>query len=183
MQEYYPVFRMSYQPPHVSILAAAMETGFPGAVFYVAAMLLPFYCVFRNRRYLQDDGIVMALVLILAVMVIDLDGFKAINDDFGHAIGDSVIKQVAGALLRTVRSSDMVARFGGDEFALIVPEADRNAAIHLAEKIKMVLSSTRLHLPNDSQEAQALFNLADQRMYRAKRSKQGSIIYTETDML
>ncbi len=136
----------------------------------------------------------------LALLMLDLDGFKAINDDFGHAIGDSVIKQVAGALLRTVRSSDMVARFGGDEFALIVPEADRNAAIHLAEKIKMVLSSTRLHLPNDtqryisacmglaiypndSQEAQALFNLADQRMYRAKRSKQGSIIYTETDML
>jgi O-antigen ligase len=72
MQEYYPVFRMSYQPPHVSILAAAMEMGIPGAVFYVAAMILPFYCVFRNRRYLQDDGIVMALVLILAVMVIGL---------------------------------------------------------------------------------------------------------------
>ncbi|MBN8579591.1 MAG: O-antigen ligase family protein [Anaerolineae bacterium] len=72
MQAYYPVFRMSYQPPHVSILAAAMETGIPGAVFYVAAMILPFYCVLRNRRYLQDDGIVMGLVLILAVMVIGL---------------------------------------------------------------------------------------------------------------
>ena len=72
MQEYYPVFRMSYQPPHVSILAAAVEMGIPGAVFYVAAMILPFYCVLRNRRYLQGDGIVMGLVLILAVMVIGL---------------------------------------------------------------------------------------------------------------
>lgn len=72
MQAYYPVFRMSYQPPHVSVLAAAMETGIPGAVFYVAAMVLPFYFALRNRRSLHDENIVMALVLIIAVAVLGL---------------------------------------------------------------------------------------------------------------
>ncbi len=72
MQAYYPVFRMSYQPPHVSILAAAMETGMFGTVFYVSAIILPFYFVFRNRQYFQDANVVLALTLILAVTVLGL---------------------------------------------------------------------------------------------------------------
>ena len=72
MHEYYPVFRMSYQPPHVSILAVAMETGMFGAVFFVSAIILPFYFVFRNRQYFQDANVVLALALILAVTVLGL---------------------------------------------------------------------------------------------------------------
>jgi O-antigen ligase len=72
MQAYYPVFRMSYQPPHVSILAAALETGMFGAVFFVAANVLPFYFVFRNRGYLRNANIILALALILAVTVLGL---------------------------------------------------------------------------------------------------------------
>lgn len=132
----------------------------------------------------------------LALLMIDLDGFKAINDGFGHAIGDSVIRQVSATLTRIVRSSDMVARFGGDEFSIIVPEADQEAAIHLAEKIKMSLAATKLHLPNETQryvsacmgiavyplessDTQSLFELADQRMYRAKRQIPGTVISSE----
>ncbi len=132
-----------------------------------------------------------------ALLMIDLDGFKAINDTFGYAIGDSVIQQVAAALKRVIRSSDMVARFGGDEFAVIVPEADQESAIHLAEKIKLVLAASKLHLPNDTQRyvsacmglavypiegdnPQSLFELADQRMFRAKRRYSGSIVSGET---
>lgn len=132
----------------------------------------------------------------LALLMIDLDGFKAINDAFGHAIGDSVIRQVAVALGNIIRSTDMVARFGGDEFAVIVPEVDQHVAIRIAEKIKKVLASTKLHLPNDTQKfvsacmgiaiypvecdtAQSLFDLADQRMFRAKRLSSGSIISCE----
>lgn len=131
-----------------------------------------------------------------ALLMIDLDGFKAINDAFGHAIGDSVIQQVAAALTRVIRSSDMAARFGGDEFAIIVPEADKEAAIHLSEKIKMALAATKLHLPNDTQRyvsacmgiavyplesdsPQSLFELADRRMFRAKRQLSGTIIFSE----
>lgn len=141
----------------------------------------------RSKRYRHS----------FALLMIDLDGFKAINDGFGHAIGDSVIQQVATALKRVIRASDMVARFGGDEFAVIVPEANQEAAIHLAEKIKLVLASTKLHLPNDTQRyvsactgiavyplesdtPQTLFELADRRMFRAKRQLPGTIIADET---
>lgn len=87
----------------------------------------------------------------LALLMIDLDGFKSINDAFGHAIGDSVIQQVAALFARLVRSGDMVARFGGDEFAVIVPGADKEIALLLAERIKMILATTKLHLPYDTQ--------------------------------
>lgn len=129
-----------------------------------------------------------------ALLMIDLDGFKSINDTFGHAIGDSVIQQVGAALKQSIRSTDMVARYGGDEFAVIVPEADREAAIRLAEKLKTVLASTKLHLPRDTQRyisasigialcppdsdsPQRLFELADQRMFRAKRQMPGTIVF------
>ncbi len=132
----------------------------------------------------------------LALLMIDLDGFKAINDGFGHAIGDSVIRQVSDTLTRIVRSSDMVARFGGDEFSIIIPEADQEAAIHLAEKIKMSLAATKLHLPKNTQryvsacmgiavyphesdDSQILFDLADRRMYHAKRQMPGTVVCRE----
>lgn len=135
-----------------------------------------------------------------ALLVIDLDGFKAINDTFGHAIGDSVIQQVGASLKQSVRSTDMVARFGGDEFAIIIPESDREAALRLAEKLKTVLASTKLHLPRDTQRyvsasigiavcpldsdnPKTLFDLADRRMFRAKRQMSGSIVFDESDML
>ncbi|PWH18657.1 MAG: hypothetical protein DDG60_00035 [Anaerolineae bacterium] len=129
----------------------------------------------------------------VALLMIDLDGFKAINDSFGHAIGDSVIQQIGTAIRQSIRSTDMVARFGGDEFAIIFPEADKEAALRLAEKIKSVLASTKLHLPRDTQRyvsasigialcpvesdnPQTLFELADQRMFRAKRTQPGTIV-------
>ena len=131
-----------------------------------------------------------------ALLMIDLDGFKGINDTFGHAIGDSVLKQVAAALRRTLRASDFLARYGGDEFSIILPETGRERALMVAEKLRLALTSTHLHLPqetqrylsgcvgisiypNDREDAEQMLNCADQRMYRAKRSGSGSIIYTD----
>lgn len=132
-----------------------------------------------------------------ALLMIDLDGFKSINDTFGHAIGDSVIQQVGASLKQSVRATDMVARFGGDEFAIIIPEADRETALRLAEKLKIVLAATKLHLPRDTQRyvsasigiavcpldsdyPKTLFDLADRRMFRAKRQFPGSIVSAES---
>jgi diguanylate cyclase (GGDEF)-like protein/PAS domain S-box-containing protein len=70
-----------------------------------------------------------------ALLVMDLDGFKDVNDRFGHPVGDELVSRI-GALLRdTVRTSDVVARLGGDEFAVILPEADLHEAELLADRI------------------------------------------------
>lgn len=132
-----------------------------------------------NRRY--------------ALLMIDLDGFKKINDTYGHPIGDSVLQQVTAALYRAVRSTDFISRYGGDEFAIILPESGLEKAILVADKLKSTLMTTRLHLPNgkehflsasigiavcpnDSFEHKKLLFLADERLYLAKRAGSGAII-------
>jgi diguanylate cyclase (GGDEF)-like protein len=131
-----------------------------------------------------------------ALLMVDLDGFKGINDTFGHRIGDSVLQQVAFALRRTLRASDFLARYGGDEFSIILPETGLERAMLVAEKLRLSLTSTRLHLPQETQRylsacvgiaiypkdrqiAEEILICADQRMYRAKRSGSGTIIYTD----
>jgi diguanylate cyclase (GGDEF)-like protein len=130
-----------------------------------------------------------------ALLMIDLDGFKKINDTYGHPIGDSVLQQVTAALHRAVRSTDFISRYGGDEFAVILPESGLEKAIFVAEKLKATLSTTRLHLPNgkedflsasigiaicpiDAYEHKKLLFLADERLYLAKRTGGGAIIST-----
>lgn len=72
----------------------------------------------------------------LVVSIVDLDGFKDLNDSRGHQAGDDALRRVAGALLEIVRGTDVVARYGGDEFALVQPDCDRAAARLVAERIR-----------------------------------------------
>jgi diguanylate cyclase (GGDEF)-like protein/PAS domain S-box-containing protein len=74
-----------------------------------------------------------------AVLLMDLDDFKHVNDTYGHVWGDEVLRGVARLLLSRVRSTDVVARLGGDEFAILLPEADRVRAVKLAEELLEVL--------------------------------------------
>jgi diguanylate cyclase (GGDEF)-like protein len=128
-----------------------------------------------------------------ALLMIDLDGFKAINDCFGHPIGDSVLQQTAEALQRVLRATDVLTRYGGDEFAVILPETDLESAMHVAEKLKAALASTRLHLPHETQRyisgcmgiamypldaknSEDLIRVADNRMYKAKRQGSGVVV-------
>jgi len=132
----------------------------------------------------------------IGVMLFDLDHLKKVNDSFGHSVGDLLLQAVAQRLLGLLRKSDTVARMGGDEFLLILPEMKQtNDAILTAERILSALSTPFLlegnqinittsigivFFPDDGTEVDDLIKKADIAMYKAKE-KGGNIyhLYTE----
>jgi diguanylate cyclase (GGDEF)-like protein len=121
-----------------------------------------------------------------SVMIADIDNFKLFNDTYGHPLGDEIIKRVASLLMRRARTSDFVARFGGDEFLLILPEAYRADAKKVADSLRAALASApyiapdgaRIPLrmsfgassfPEDGHDAAALIAVADANLYESKR--------------
>jgi len=143
-----------------------------------------------NRRLLEDR---MEWAFILSrrnrtqvgALVVDLDNFKMINDREGHRVGDEVLCAVAARLRSCIREADMVARHGGDEFVVLVPELhDAQDAVRVAEKIiagiaAPILVEDRQYrvgasigiavYPGDAQDADTLLRFADQAMYSVKR--------------
>ena len=121
----------------------------------------------------------------LALMYIDLDGFKAVNDSLGHHAGDLLLQQVAGRLRNCVRETDTVARLGGDEFAIILPDLKELAIIDrighkLLERLQQPfeLDGNTAHIsasigvalwPRDGRTPTELIHHADRAMYEAKR--------------
>jgi diguanylate cyclase (GGDEF)-like protein/PAS domain S-box-containing protein len=134
----------------------------------------------------------------VGVIFVDLDDFKTINDSLGHASGDAVLQEVAHRLRSAVRPTDTVARFGGDEFAVLVEEVQRsqeavdvaervleglNAPIDMGEKELFVGASLGLCLTSDGMtDAADLLRNADVAMYMAKRERKGSYRVFEPDM-
>ena len=122
-----------------------------------------------------------------ALLFCDLDGFKHVNDNYGHAIGDKILYQVAHRLSNNVREQDILARYGGDEFViLITPLTDDAAICGLKEKIERSLSqpfqvsgmSIKVGVsigtsifPDESKDLTSLLQTADQRMYDCKHKK------------
>ncbi|MFA7268430.1 MAG: EAL domain-containing protein [Sterolibacterium sp.] len=137
-----------------------------------------------NERLAQALGTAERNGKQLAVMLIDLDHFKTINDTLGHLIGDQILVQVAHRLTEAVRQSDLVARLGGDEFIVVLPEIDTPADVaHVADKILTAVSAPYLIdeqelqsspsigiclFPDDATEKQDLIKKADVAMYHAK---------------
>jgi diguanylate cyclase (GGDEF)-like protein/PAS domain S-box-containing protein len=142
-----------------------------------------------NRRLLEDR-LTQALALSYrnrkqtAVMFVDLDRFKAINDSFGHAVGDTLLKEVAQRLVRQLRVGDTICRIGGDEFVVVLPELKRSAdAAYVARKVLEQLSQPLLVeerelivtpsigiavFPDDGRDAATLIRNSDAAMYHAK---------------
>ena len=135
----------------------------------------------------------------IAVLFLDLDRFKIINDSLGHSVGDQLLVQVTAKILPTVRLSDTVCRWGGDEFVLLLDNINQSENIQFViEKIIKVLSSPNiignhsLHVstsigiacyPNDGRDAMSLLKHADISMYKAKAEGPGKFKYFNSSML
>jgi diguanylate cyclase (GGDEF)-like protein len=115
------------------------------------------------------------------VVMIDLDGFKQVNDRFGHHAGDELLRDVAGSLDEAVRDQDTVARLGGDEFCVLAPETDAAGAAHLSDRIVTAVRRVTTGLdrlsasvgtavyPDDGTAALAVLEAADAAQVAAKR--------------
>ena len=128
----------------------------------------------------------------MAVMMMDLDGFKQVNDRLGHGAGNELLKEVANLLRFAVRVGDEPFRFGGDEFVLLLSDADANGAMIVASRIQDIYRSMGQTLrgtdvdvsfsigiaifPDDGATPEVLLTHADEALYAAKRSGPGKIV-------
>jgi len=151
-----------------------------------------------NRRLLRDR-VEHALVLRtrrhtgVAALFVDLDGFKQVNDTFGHDVGDEVLLEVARRLLERVRGCDTLARHGGDEYVMLIEElADREQATSIGQRVLSgftepvrtgagdipVSASIGIHIATDDDDYDSLLRAADGAMYDAKRSGPGGMRFS-----
>jgi diguanylate cyclase (GGDEF)-like protein len=129
----------------------------------------------------------------LSLLALDLDHFKRINDSFGHETGDRVLQHFCDTVGSILRPSDLLGRLGGEEFMVLLPEADAGEAMHVAERIRhaVMSRSTAAGLPEittsigvaccrrDEESLNELFRIADDRLYRAKHLGRNRVVGTE----
>lgn len=129
----------------------------------------------------------------LSVMIMDMDHFKMVNDTHGHDAGDRVLKQLAQVILNTSRATDLVARFGGEEFVVLMPETDEKAALNAANRVReavekvpfvideagatiqKTISIGLANLHPDGDSAESLMKRADEALYGAKHSGRNQV--------
>ena len=135
----------------------------------------------------------------LTLMVLDIDKFKEVNDNFGHAVGDQVLKCLGQTLQNQMRSTDHVARYGGEEFVIILPATNLQTAFKIAQKIKIAINKLKFELRQKSKILKIscsfgiaaftkeygntidVFNHADQALYQAKNNGRDSIVISSND--
>lgn len=148
-----------------------------------------------NRRYFFEQldrelAAARRYSVPLSVVILDLDGLKALNDRFGHETGDEALRTLAQRLVRYSRASDIVARLGGDEFAVILSRTDSTGAAQIVRRLRasveedvpavgkgrsfhIAVSCGCASFPNDAEDAGQLLRQADGRMYAAKAARGG----------
>ncbi len=152
-----------------------------------------------NRRYIVEYfenmlNIAKRKESPVAVMMIDIDNFKRFNDEYGHKVGDQVLKLVGSALLQNVREGDAVGRYGGEEFIVIFPHTEIEDALQVAERIRKAVASMQwgdfglgalpritisagmAHFPQHGYSHYHLTNAADRALYRAKREGKNRVV-------
>ena len=156
---------------------------------YALAVRDPLTGVF-NRRHMQERlwseaAFARRHHTTLSLILLDIDHFKRINDEHGHAVGDAALCLLASALVTLTRQEDVLARYGGEEFALIARGIDRAGTLLLAERMRTTIEEQRVPIeggtisftvsigvahcePGSEMEAQQLFEAADRALYTAK---------------
>lgn len=140
---------------------------------------------YRAKRYVHP----------LSLMMIDLDNFKSLNDRFGHTAGDHLLKYFSQLIRETIRPSDIPARFGGEEFLVILPETDKEDAQVVAERLRKRISMYPFRIdsrkeevqltisvgvsafPEYGQSSEELITLADMALYQAKKEGKNKVAF------
>jgi diguanylate cyclase (GGDEF)-like protein len=148
-----PLRHAKADPKMLKVVAGHIGVAFENARLYSLAISDDLTRLFNRRHFhnrvadtifrYQQSGQSFGLILL------DLDHFKDVNDRFGHLAGDEVLRQVARAMLRTIRMGDSAYRYGGEEFAVLLPEADRAIAWAVAERIRQELADLKIQLEAD----------------------------------
>jgi diguanylate cyclase (GGDEF)-like protein len=156
-----------------------------------------------NRRAAQshiNEAIEQApyLETPLSILLLDIDHFKQVNDRFGHEVGDKVLVALAGLLHRHVRGNDMVARWGGEEFLILLKNTNAPTALAVAERLIRIIAATPIMVGNAAivcnvsigiatttphhADGAALIRAADNALYHAKRNGRNRVVAYQTDM-
>jgi diguanylate cyclase (GGDEF)-like protein len=127
----------------------------------------------------------------LCLLLIDIDHFKRINDHYGHSVGDEALRHLAGILARSSRESDLVARWGGEEFAISTPDNSIESAVQFAERLRRAIAENPLRTPNfeihitasfgvaslrETDTLHMFFDRADKALYEAKRQGRNRVV-------
>jgi two-component system cell cycle response regulator len=130
----------------------------------------------------------------LSIVIMDMDHFKQVNDTYGHDVGDQVLKQLSDIIIKSIRSADLAARFGGEEFVVLMPETDTQQASDAAERIRKTIENTPFKVTHEVGELKktvsigvaflnemgdtgaALLKRADEALYRAKNSGRNKVM-------
>jgi diguanylate cyclase (GGDEF)-like protein len=136
-----------------------------------------------NRRYFDTQAPRLATRYPVAVLIIDVDNLKQINDARGHAVGDRVLKQLVNRVSSALRPLDLMARMGGDEFAVVMPETDFDSALRVAERLRRCIADTPFQgvtvtvsigatapRSGEEEDLDAILERADAAMYEAKKA-------------
>jgi diguanylate cyclase (GGDEF)-like protein len=157
----------------------------------------------HNRRFLEEytETLVAGTQRRksqMSILMLDLDFFKMVNDTYGHDAGDTVLKALAKVLSQSVRASDMVIRYGGEEFMIILQDTDGDGAELVSEKIRAAVEALKVQLagtvlqktisiglavfPTDSDTFWQTVKYADVALYRAKETGRNRVVRFTSDM-